>query len=239
MGPLPVVLPLAMAVVVFFTPSKRWRPRLLAATAAVHFALTLSILAAPASVDAGEWLTARRSRPPPARPGQPALPLLRDLLGRLPALSRRPRQPPLLRLPPGGPGDHEPGRLCAAPGPALGRDGGDDARHGAADLLQPFAALDRGDLEVPGDLVGRHRTGPVRLVLPGLRGAARRRRGLAALPRPARRGDDAVATLAARRLHPAAGRLRHQARAWRPCTPGSPTPTARRPGWSAPCSPAA
>ncbi len=53
---LPVLLPLAMAVVVFFTPSKRWRPRLLAATAATHFALTVSALAAPAPASAGEWL---------------------------------------------------------------------------------------------------------------------------------------------------------------------------------------
>jgi hydrogenase-4 component F len=52
----PILLPLAMAVVVFFTPSKRWRPRLLAATAAAHFALTVAALAAPADAGAGAWL---------------------------------------------------------------------------------------------------------------------------------------------------------------------------------------
>jgi len=53
---LPILLPLAMAVVVFFTPSKSWRPRLLAMTAAAHFALTVATLAAPMSGGAGEWL---------------------------------------------------------------------------------------------------------------------------------------------------------------------------------------
>lgn len=53
---LPVLLPLAMSVVVFFLPSKRWRPRLLAATAVAHFALTLSVLASPARAGASEWL---------------------------------------------------------------------------------------------------------------------------------------------------------------------------------------
>ena len=52
----PILLPLAMAVVVFFTPSKRWRPRLLAATAVAHFALTLQTLASPVEVGAGAWL---------------------------------------------------------------------------------------------------------------------------------------------------------------------------------------
>ena len=51
-----ILLPLAMAVVVFFTPSKRWRPRLLAATAVAHFALTVATLAAPAEAGAGQWL---------------------------------------------------------------------------------------------------------------------------------------------------------------------------------------
>ena len=52
----PILLPLAMAVVVFFTPSKRWRPRLLAATAVAHFALTLGALSFPAPAGAGAWL---------------------------------------------------------------------------------------------------------------------------------------------------------------------------------------
>jgi hydrogenase-4 component F len=56
MALVPILLPLAMAVVVFFTPSKRWRPRLLAGTALVHFALTVQVLAAPAPAGAGEWL---------------------------------------------------------------------------------------------------------------------------------------------------------------------------------------
>jgi len=56
MPPLPVVLPLALAVVVFFTPSKRWRPRLLAATAAAHLALTVATLRAGVPPAAGGWL---------------------------------------------------------------------------------------------------------------------------------------------------------------------------------------
>jgi hydrogenase-4 component F len=51
-----VILPLAMAVVVFLTPSKRWRPRLLAATAAAHFAITAATLAAPAPAGGEGWL---------------------------------------------------------------------------------------------------------------------------------------------------------------------------------------
>jgi hydrogenase-4 component F len=56
MALLAIILPLAMAVVVFFTSSKRWRPRLLAATAAAHFAVTCATLAAPAPAGAGSWL---------------------------------------------------------------------------------------------------------------------------------------------------------------------------------------
>ena len=52
----PILLPLAMAVVTFYTPSKRWRPRLLAGTAVAHFALTLGALASPVAAGAGEWL---------------------------------------------------------------------------------------------------------------------------------------------------------------------------------------
>jgi hydrogenase-4 component F len=43
-------------VVVFSTPSKRWRPRLLAATAAAHFAVTVAVLGAAAPARAGAWL---------------------------------------------------------------------------------------------------------------------------------------------------------------------------------------
>ncbi len=56
MALLPVLLPLAMAVVVFFTPGKRWRPRLMAVTAAVHLALTMQAVTPPATPGAGEWL---------------------------------------------------------------------------------------------------------------------------------------------------------------------------------------
>jgi hydrogenase-4 component F len=63
MPPLPVILPLAMAVIVFLTPSKLWRPRLVAATAAGHFVITLSLLGslpggrvAPAPAGEGAWL---------------------------------------------------------------------------------------------------------------------------------------------------------------------------------------
>jgi hydrogenase-4 component F len=54
--PLPVVLPLAMAVVVFLTPSKRWRPRLLAATAAAHLTATVGVLRDRPAPGAGAWL---------------------------------------------------------------------------------------------------------------------------------------------------------------------------------------
>ena len=53
---LPVVLPLAMAVVVFLTPSKSWRPRLLALTALAHFLLTIQALAERRDVGLGGWL---------------------------------------------------------------------------------------------------------------------------------------------------------------------------------------
>lgn len=56
MPPIPVVLPLLMAVVVFSTPSKRWRPRLVAATAAAHCAVTAVLLATEAPAPAGGWL---------------------------------------------------------------------------------------------------------------------------------------------------------------------------------------
>jgi hydrogenase-4 component F len=58
MALLPILLPLAMAVVVFLTPSKLWRPRLLAVTALAHFLLTVALLAGRADVDAGigGWL---------------------------------------------------------------------------------------------------------------------------------------------------------------------------------------
>ncbi|MBZ0111452.1 MAG: hydrogenase [Thermoanaerobaculia bacterium] len=52
----PILLPLVMAVVVFFTPSKRWRPRLLAATAVAHFALTVALLSQPAGPVTSGWL---------------------------------------------------------------------------------------------------------------------------------------------------------------------------------------
>jgi hydrogenase-4 component F len=55
MVPLPIVVPLVMSVVVFFTPSKRWRPLLLAATALAHFVLTVSTLASPLPAGGG-WL---------------------------------------------------------------------------------------------------------------------------------------------------------------------------------------
>lgn len=56
MPPLPVVLPLAMAVVVFLAPSKVWRPRLVAATAAAHLAATLAALRHPGEVSPAAWL---------------------------------------------------------------------------------------------------------------------------------------------------------------------------------------
>jgi hydrogenase-4 component F len=56
MALLTILLPLAMAVVTFFTPSKRWRPRLLAATAAAHLGLTSVALSRPPDVGSTGWL---------------------------------------------------------------------------------------------------------------------------------------------------------------------------------------
>jgi hydrogenase-4 component F len=56
MPPVPVILPLVMAVVVFFTPSRRWRPRLLAATAAAHCAASLAIVGLRLPDRPGGWL---------------------------------------------------------------------------------------------------------------------------------------------------------------------------------------
>jgi hydrogenase-4 component F len=56
MPPLPVVLPLAVAIVVFFTRSKQWRPRLLALTALAHTALTLAAVSRPGAASAFGWL---------------------------------------------------------------------------------------------------------------------------------------------------------------------------------------
>lgn len=55
MPPLPVLLPLAMAVAVFLTPSKVWRPRLLAATALGHCLLTAAAIRRPETA-ATDWL---------------------------------------------------------------------------------------------------------------------------------------------------------------------------------------
>lgn len=52
----PIFLPLGMALVTFATPSKLWRPRLVALTAAAHTALTGWELAAPPAPLAGRWL---------------------------------------------------------------------------------------------------------------------------------------------------------------------------------------
>ena len=66
-------------------------------------------------------------------------------------------------------GDDDPGRVLAAPRAHVGRGRGGDARDGPADLLQPDAAVDRGDLEIPAGRIGRHRAGAARIVLPRLR----------------------------------------------------------------------
>ncbi len=160
------------------TPSRAWRPRLLAATAGAHFALT-AFLARPTP--------ARRRRQPAGcastLPGgscsawsacssSPA-PSTR----RLPALPCRARQPPLLRLPARRPRHDEPGRLRAAPGLMWV---GIEATTLATAPLIYFNRTPR-SLEATwkylAHLLGRHRAGPARLVLPGLRGAAGRRPG--------------------------------------------------------------
>jgi len=53
--PLPVVVPLALAVAVYLTPSRLWRPRLLALGAAIHLLLVGLALRAPAG-SGGDWL---------------------------------------------------------------------------------------------------------------------------------------------------------------------------------------
>lgn len=59
MPPAPIALPLIMALVVFALPSKRWRPRILAATAAAHFAVTVALVRGPSArpaAGAGAWI---------------------------------------------------------------------------------------------------------------------------------------------------------------------------------------
>ena len=56
MPPLPILLPLVMAVAVFFTPSKRWRPRLLAATALAHCASSLLAISGGGQAAPSAWL---------------------------------------------------------------------------------------------------------------------------------------------------------------------------------------
>ena len=53
--PLPVVVPLALAVAVYLTPSRLWRPLLLALGAAIHLLLVGLALRAPAG-SGGDWL---------------------------------------------------------------------------------------------------------------------------------------------------------------------------------------
>ena len=237
MGPLPIVLPLAMAVVVVLhavealaaAPAGGRRRRSISR-------LTLSILAA-AGLGRRRRVAARSTAPGRLLLGLVSLLFLCCAIysvGYLRYASSAPNRCfcacLLVVL-----GDHEPGRLVAAPGPDVGRDGGDDAGHGAADLLQPFAALDRGDLEVPAD-----RSVGIALALLGsfflaYACAARGRTTPRCSRRPARRGADAVAALAARRRSSCCWSATAPRWAWPPCTPGSPTRTARRPAWSARC----
>lgn len=56
MPPLPVLLPLVMAVATFLTPSKLWRPRLVAVTAVAHLVATLAELGGSAAGSPGAWL---------------------------------------------------------------------------------------------------------------------------------------------------------------------------------------
>ena len=96
-----------------------------------------------------------------------------------------------------------------------------------------------GDLEVPADRLGRHRAGPAGLVLPGLLRAPGGRRAVAAVRRPRPRRARLLAALAPRRLRAARSSGTAPRWGWPPCTPGSPTPTARRRGSWAPCWPGA
>ena len=110
---------------------------------------------------------------------------------------------------------------------------------GAAALLQQQPALARGDLEVPAHRLRGHRPGAARLVLPRLLGLQRRHGHVAALRRPRARG---AAPVAARGCAPPSSCCSSATAprwGWRRCTPGSPTPTAKRPAWSARCWPAA
>ena len=136
----------------------------------------------------------------------------------------------LCRLPAAVPGDDDPGDLVAPPGPDVGGHGGHHPGHGAAALFQPQRPLPGGDLEVPADRLGGHRPGPAGVVLPGLRVAAQRawnRRCCSTTSSGTRRGCRRPGCTRPSSCSSSATAPRW---AWRPCTPGSRTPTARRPG---------
>ncbi len=209
MAPIAVILPLVMAVVVFSTPSKRWRPRLLAATAVAHFAVTVATLASPASAGGG-WLRLDA-------PGRLLLGVISVLflccavysVGYLRYRVERANR-----------------RFCACLLAALGTMSlvaysqhlgllwvGIEATTLATAPLIYFNRTPR-SIEATWKYLVISSVG-IALALfgsffLGLRGAARRRRGVAALRRPAGRRHDAFAAVAAGGLHAAPDRLRHQ-----------------------------
>ena len=121
---------------------------------------------------------------------------------------------------------------------ALGGGRGHHPGQRAADLLPPPAPLAGGDLEVPADLLGRHRAGAARQLLPGRRRAPARRR------RAHRRWSWTTCSPRGASLHSPGSRRRSCCSSsataprwgWRRCTPGCPTRTARRRRWSRRCS---
>ncbi len=110
----------------------------------------------------------------PARQARPAaaqriVPDLRRLFRRLPPPPRRTLQPHLLHCPAAVPGHGQLHRFVARTRGHVGCHGGHDARHRAARLLQPHAAIHRSHLEVPSRRLGWDRAGPARLLFPCLR----------------------------------------------------------------------
>ena len=163
-----IALPVLAAAWPSALPSDRVRPSCCRWPAPVHLALTVgrSQPTCRARAEAGS----RSTRPAGSCCCCSACcSCLRGLRGRLPALPRRALQPGLLPCLLVFLGTMSLVACSQHLGLMWVAIEATHARHGAADLLQPHAALDRGDLEVPADLVGRHRARTARLVLPRLR----------------------------------------------------------------------
>src|SRR6266446_10089401 len=125
---------------------------------------------------------ARRSGPARPRARERAVLRLLPLCARVPRSSSRALEPGLRTLFALLSRDELADRRGAAPWLDVGGDRGDDARVRAADPLQPPRAVDRSDLEVSLDRLGRHCAGPVRDLLSRLCSPSGRPGHLAVLP---------------------------------------------------------